>query len=203
MAFSGEPVLVAAARQTEGRGRSLRAWENAPRALAASLALLPAWPLTFWPSIPLVAGLAAADVLGSQVRLKWPNDLLVGDDKVGGILVEGSSEYVIVGCGVNLWWPNPPDGTVGLLRDDPGPGRFSDLAEAWAIRLLERMTSSPGDWGHDEYIARCVTVGREITWEPRGMGTAVDVDEHGALVVETTDGRTRLVAGEVNHIRET
>jgi BirA family biotin operon repressor/biotin-[acetyl-CoA-carboxylase] ligase len=200
-AFNGSPVLVAAARQTEGRGRSLKDWLSAPRAMAASLAFAPAWPLAHWPSIPLVAGLAAAEILGGDVFLKWPNDLLMGESKVGGVLVEASSSEVVVGCGINLWWPDPPHGAVGLVAEDPGSDRFILVAKAWAERFLERMERSPGDWGRAEYLARCVTIGKEITWEPGGIGTAVDVDEEGALVVDIAGGRTRLLAGEVRHIR--
>lgn len=201
-AFNGTPVLVAAARQTAGRGRSFRDWLSAPRAMAASLAFAPAWPIVTWPSIPLVAGLAAVEILGGNVGLKWPNDLVIGNSKVGGVLVEGSSAAVVVGCGINLWWPDPARGAVGLLAEDPGGEHFILLAQAWAGRFLERMEKSPDDWGRVAYLARCLTIGKEITWEPAGFGTAVDVDEEGALVVDTPGGRTRLFAGEVRHIRD-
>ena len=138
---------MVAGRQTEGRGRSQRTWESAPRAMAASLAFRPTWEIGSWPLIPLVAGLAAADVLGRDVGLKWPNDLLVGEDKVGGILVEGSGGVLVVGCGLNLWWPDPPDGVGALWSDDPGPEAVVDTATAWADRLLQRLADRPGDWG--------------------------------------------------------
>src|SRR3990172_3487586 len=86
--FSGVPVLVTAARQTTGRGRSGAAWETAPRAVAASLAWEPGWPDAAAARLSLVAGLAAADTLGDAIGLKWPNDLMRGEAKVGGILTE-------------------------------------------------------------------------------------------------------------------
>jgi BirA family biotin operon repressor/biotin-[acetyl-CoA-carboxylase] ligase len=200
-ALVDEPILVVAGRQTEGRGRSQRAWESAPRAMAASLAMRPTWDLGSWPLIPLVAGLAVADTLAGDVTLKWPNDLLIGEDKVGGILVEGWSGVLVVGCGLNLWWPHPPAGSGALSMDDPGPGAVVDTASAWAERLLERMAGGPGDWGRDSYLELSATVGRRVTWEPNGEGTAIDVGTDGSLIVETDHGVQKLIAGEIRHLR--
>ena len=200
-ALVDEPILVVAGRQTEGRGRSQRAWASAPRAMAASLALRPTWNRRSWPLIPLVAGLAAADVLDGNVTLKWPNDLLVGEAKVGGILVEGSADVLVVGCGINLWWPDPPPGSGALSVDDPGPGAVVATAVAWAERLLERLGTSPEDWGRSHYLARSASIGRQVTWEPNGQGEAVDIGDDGALVVETGHGTQRLIAGEIRHLR--
>ena len=195
------PVLVVAGRQTEGRGRSQRTWESAPRAMAASFGFRPEWEIGSWPLIPLVAGLAAAAVLGGDVGLKWPNDLLLGENKVGGILVEASGDALVAGCGVNLWWPSPPDGVVARWDADPGSGAAVEIATAWADQLIERLSAGPENWGRSEYLDLSATVGRRLAWEPRGEGTAVDVDDSGALIVETTKGRDRLVAGEVRHVR--
>lgn len=195
------PVLVVAARQTSGRGRSRRRWETAPRAMAASLAFRPPWPSDRWPLLPLAAGLAAAEALGSQVRLKWPNDLLMPTGKVGGILVESSGGLAVAGCGVNLWWPDPPAGVAALEPDDPGPDRFVEIATFWAGRFLDGVEAGPDGWGIETYRARCDTIGRAVVWEPGGAGRAVDVDGDGRLVVDGAGGRTRLTAGEVRHLR--
>lgn len=202
-ALVDEPILVVAGRQTEGRGRSQRTWESAPRAMAASLAMRPTWDLGSWPLIPLVAGLAAADTLGGNVTLKWPNDLLIGGDKVGGILVEGSDGVLVVGCGLNLWWPDAPAGSGALATADPGREAAEATATAWADRFLERMSAGPHDWGRSDYVARSATIGRRVTWEPNGEGNAIDIDESGALVVETETGRKSLIAGEIRHLRTT
>ena len=200
-ALEESPVLVVSGRQTEGRGRSRRSWDSAPRAMAASLAFRPDWDIGFWPLIPLVAGLAAADVVGADVSLKWPNDLLLEGNKVGGILVEGSREVLIAGCGLNLWWPDPPDGVGGLWGTDPGPDAVVATATGWVDHLFERLAGGPRNWGRPEYLRRSATVGRRLTWDPGGEGTAVDVDETGALIVETAAGTDRLVSGEVRHVR--
>jgi BirA family biotin operon repressor/biotin-[acetyl-CoA-carboxylase] ligase len=202
-ALVDHPVLVVAGRQSEGRGRSQRTWESAPRAMAASLALRPLWDSGSWPLIPLVAGLAAADVLTGKIGLKWPNDVLIGRNKVGGILIEGSGEVLVIGFGLNLWWPAPPEGVGACSVEDPGRPAVVDTATAWADHLLQRLSAGPKDWGRAEYLNLSVTVGQRVTWEPEGEGNAVDIGDDGSLIVETEHGTQHLIAGEIRHLRTT
>jgi BirA family biotin operon repressor/biotin-[acetyl-CoA-carboxylase] ligase len=200
--FTGRPVLLVASHQTAGRGRRGRAWEGASRAVAATLAFRPPWPEEAWPRLTLVAGLAACRVLGAAVRLEWPNDLVVGASKVGGLLTEASAGVVAAGLGVNLYWPQPTvDGAGARWAEDPGPEAAPRLAAAWADDLLARVAAGPDDWGLGDYAARCATLGREITWQPGGAGRAVAVEADGGLVVETAGGRRVLYAGEVHTVR--
>jgi BirA family biotin operon repressor/biotin-[acetyl-CoA-carboxylase] ligase len=148
-----------------------------------------------------VAGVAAHDVLGATTTLKWPNDVLVGEAKVAGVLAEAGSDLVVVGMGVNLYWPSPPSGVAALERVDPGPELGPRLATSWAEELLEIMERPASEWPRRQYRGSCSTIGREISWEPDGRGLAVDVDDHGALVVETDDGQVLLTAGAVRHVR--
>jgi len=202
LAYSGRPLLVVAARQTAGRGRRGRTWETAPRALAASLAFAPAWPESAWPRLTLAAGVAACSALGAGVQLEWPNDLVRGGAKVGGLLTEAADGVVIAGLGANLYWPRPTvEGAGALYEQDPGPEAARDLAAVWAAGLLERVAAGPGGWGLEEYAGVCATLGREVTWEPSGRGRAVQVQEDGGLVVETPAGRGVLYAGEVHTVR--
>ena len=203
----GVPLLLVADRQASGRGRDGHSWLTAPRALACSLAVAPAWRTPDWSTIPLLAGLAARNVLreksGVETGLKWPNDLMVEAGKVGGILVEASGELVVVGLGVNLWWPDAPGGIAAIHEDDPGPDVAAVLAEAWAQRVLANLGREPRAWGLDEYRAACETLGKAVTWEPGGRGTAVDIASDGGLVVETPSGRLTLRSGEVHAVRTT
>ena len=200
--FTGRPLLLVAAHQTAGRGRRGRAWEGAPRAVAATLAFRPPWPEEAWPRLTLAAGLSACRVLGEAVRLEWPNDLVVGTSKVGGLLTEAAAGVVAVGLGVNLYWPQPTvDGAGALGTEDPGPEAAPRLAAAWADDLLARVAAGPDYWGVGDYAARCATLGREVTWEPGGAGRAVGVEADGGLVVETAAGRRVLYAGEVHTVR--
>lgn len=199
--FSGDPVLVTAASQSAGRGRSGAKWVDSDRSLAASVAFRPVWPPDLWSLIPLVAGLAAVDALG-DVRLKWPNDVVRRKDKVAGILSESDGEVAVVGIGVNLWWSKPIRGAGALWVDDRGAEVARSLASIWAARLLDRLDADPGNWGRDEYQSYCTTIGEEIAWEPAGAGTAVGVDERGRLEVETADGLIALDSGAVRMVRE-
>jgi len=199
--FAGDPVLVTTDRQTTGRGRSGNRWEQAPRAVAASLAFASDWPAAALPRLTLVAGLAAVDAVGSPVRLTWPNDLVIGEEKVGGLLAEAAGAVVVIGLGLNLWWPEPMDGAIALCAADPGPAAVGVVATAWAEALLARSGAGPDAWGRTEYVAACATLGREITWEPDGAGRAVGVAGDGGLEVETGDGKVVLRAGMVRRVR--
>lgn len=202
LGYPGWPLLVVAARQTAGRGRRGRPWETAPRALAASLAFAPAWPESAWPRLTLAAGLAACHALPDGILLEWPNDLVWGGAKVGGLLTEAQGGVVTVGLGVNLYWPRPSIAGAGAIFErDPGPGRAQSLAAAWAADLLARVAAGPEGWGRDEYAAACATLGQEVAWEPGGRGRALTVQDDGGLVVATPAGRRVLYAGEVHTVR--
>lgn len=200
--FDGSvPILVTAAEQSAGRGRNDRTWWNAPRSLAASLAFTPNWASAAWPRVSLVAGLAIRQVIGN-LGLKWPNDIMKDGAKVGGILSEANKSGVVVGLGLNLWWPEPPPGVGAIATSDSGADRPVALAEEWAAALLERMDASEIEWGRDEYLDACVTVGQEISWDG-GTGTAIDVAPDGGLVVSTAEGDVVLSSGEVHSVRPT
>jgi len=205
-AFAGGtgPVLVVAERQTAGRGRSGNPWWEAPRAMYASLAVGFAGNAPP-PTLPLTMGLAVRDALRDELAvdagLAWPNDLVTEEGKVGGILVEAHGNVAVCGCGVNLWWPEPPAGAAAVRATDPGPAVAGTLAAAWASRLLDRMAVRDAAWGRAEYRAACVTVGQEITWEPAGEGRAVDLASDGGLVIETASGTVTLRSGAVRMVR--
>lgn len=201
------PTLVVAAEQDAGRGRSGSAWRNAPSALAASLAFRPTWPPETWPRITLMAGLAAVRALeplrpGAALGLKWPNDVLLGDRKVAGVLTEATGDLVVAGCGVNLAWPDPPEGVGAVLTDTPAPEVRIDVAQRWAEVLLAWLEAPPDRWPRAEYRDRCVTLGRAITWEPDGSGRAVDVQPDGSLEVDSGAGPVTVSAGAVHQVRD-
>jgi len=198
--YAGTPVLVVAQRQTDARGRSGARWESAPRSLAMSLAFPLAWPRSMWPQVALAVGLTVAKAI-EGTSLKWPNDVLLGAKKVGGILAEADDDHVVVGVGLNLWWPGAPTGYGSVYEGDPGPERAPALAAEIARELLSKVALGAGDWGLDEYRSLCVTIGTDITWEPSGVGRVVGVTDSGALLVETPSGMAELVSGEVRHVR--
>lgn len=192
------PVLVMASGQTQGRGRSGSGWINADRALAVSLGFHvgPGDDRPF----SMLAGVAAVRVT-EDTALKWPNDVILGGSKVGGILVERSDDVVVIGLGLNLWWPTPTDGGGSLFDDDPGPSRHLQSGGLWGAELVD-LLESPG-WPMEEYRDSCLTLGQQIVWEPDGRGRAIDVTDSGALIVETDSGTETLYSGAIRHLRAT
>ena len=195
--FEDLPLLVLARGQTQGRGRSGAGWLNADRALAASLAV----PFEAADSRPLslMAGVAAIRAT-EGTSLKWPNDVLLAGAKTGGILVERSGDLALIGLGLNLWWPLPPDGAGALFAEDPGEDAHAEIGALWGAELMEMIDG--GGWPIDDYREVCVTLGKVITWEPDGKGEAVDVADDGGLVVETNSGPQTIYSGAVSHVRD-
>lgn len=179
--------VVVADHQTAGRGRLARQWEAPPgSALLASFVLEP------HPLLSLAAGVAAAVACGPDVRLKWPNDLMLRGRKLGGILVEVGAGKAVVGIGINLTSAPPGAARLGRQRDELLERLQAELS-AWTTasgsRILERWRQLS------------VTLGRHVRVELPGHtfeGTAQDIAEDGALVV---DGQ-RVGAGDVIHLRQ-
>jgi BirA family transcriptional regulator, biotin operon repressor / biotin---[acetyl-CoA-carboxylase] ligase len=210
MAEAGTPewTLVAAGHQTAGRGRLGRSWTDKPgAALMFSLVLRPALDPDKAGLIPLLAGAAMAaaihDVAGLDVRCKWPNDLLLGAAKVGGILVEssvvdGRLVHVIVGIGINLEPPADVDAAAGIGDADPEAVLTSFLRRFHTgyVRLPEGAA--------DAWSAVSATIGLSVEVARRDgpsiRGRAVAVDERGALVIETENGTETVTSGEVEHL---
>lgn len=209
----GEPdgLVVVADHQTRGRGRLDRAWEDRPgRSLLMSALVGGAFPRPTL--VPLAAGVAVADALAeleARPALKWPNDVLVGEHKCGGILVERVDETVVIGIGVNVDW-----------REVDGRGeRWMSLAEAldgdvdrWdllvrVLRALDRSLIQGRDTPDrllDRYRLLCSTIDQEVRVETSDgvlAGIAEGIDDDGALLLRTGDRSVRLHVGDVTHVR--
>ncbi len=233
-----EGAVLVAETQTAGRGRLGRAWNAPPRSgLMFSVLLRPgaAVPPVRLGWVPLLTGVATAAAIRSvtaragagdfgdaprgggvvDAGLKWPNDLLVGERKLAGILAERVEDAVIVGVGLN----------VSLRADElPVPSATSLLLEGAAVvdreivlrAVLRELALRYTEWRAADgdpdgsglraaYREHSATVGREVRIELPGggtaTGTAVDVDAEGRLVVRS-DGKERAFsAGDVVHVR--
>lgn len=221
-AGAGEGLVVAAEHQTAARGRLGRPWGNPPRsALTFSVLLRPAARPERWPWIPLLVGYAAHRALrslGHGTVLKWPNDLLVGDRKVAGILLErvesaaGPAAVVGIGLNTSLTPEELPVPTATSLAIEAGsdPDR-TELLAALVTSLAEEYDAwrTGGEHGVRSLAARyaevCVTLGRDVRVELPGRGPltgrAVAIDDDGRLVVAGPDGPTAVGAGDVVHVR--
>lgn len=223
-----EGLVLAAEEQTAGRGRLDRTWLSPPRAaLTFSVLLRPVGvPPVRRGWLPLLVGVAAAtavrQVSGLDVRLKWPNDLLLGPHKLAGILAEQSGGAVIAGIGVNVSATRgelPATGAAALpatsllLEGAASLDRERLLREILA--QIERWyqawrdTQIPGDPQASglraAYLGLCSTVGRDVRADlPSGTvirGTAAGIDTDGRLIVRTPDGEVAVSAGDVRHLR--
>lgn len=214
------PLWILARRQTAGRGRRGRSWESKPGNLTATLLLRPKAPPARAAQLSFAAGLAAAETfetLGARnVALKWPNDVLIGEGKAAGILLESSGamegrlDWLAIGFGLNLAWapdgvpypatclsaetcmPAPsPEDALGVLA-----GAFSRYTLAWAAEGFAPIRTA---WlakarGRGEKIV--ARIGREEI-----EGVFRDLDEGGALILETSAGPRAISAGEVFFVR--
>ncbi len=191
LAEQGAPhgTLVTASEQTAGRGRYGRTWVTPPdTAIAASLILR-----VFDALLPLRAGLAVADLAGDGARVKWPNDVLLDDLKVAGILVEARApDWAVVGIGVNVTSvpPEVADIATALARDDV-EAALSELLAALETRLAEPPAEIV-----TALRERDALLGRRLSWSG-GEGTGAGIDETGALLVATPSGTVALSSGEV------
>ena len=106
--FKEEPLLIVSKAQTFGRGTNQNKWQNADQSLATSLVFNKKIVNFTKTLIPLLAGYSYVSLIKNQkLKLKWPNDIIFNDDKVGGVLVEESNDLICIGLGINYFWKNP------------------------------------------------------------------------------------------------
>jgi BirA family transcriptional regulator, biotin operon repressor / biotin---[acetyl-CoA-carboxylase] ligase len=217
---AAEGLVAAADFQTAGRGRLDRRWES-PRGanLLASVLLRPSCDADDLHLCTGAVAMAAADacdsVSGAEVALKWPNDLLVGDRKLAGVLAEAEFtgrrlDAVVVGVGVNVAWPGPDEARGACLDQLPGVAAPVDR-RLLLDRLLESLTTRRGLLDDragrralaDEIRSRCATIGIEVKVvlaHDEVLGRATAIDDDGRLVVETATGPVHVTTGDVVHL---
>src|SRR5215475_574813 len=217
-----EGLVLATESQTAGKGRQGRVWQTRPgTALTFSVLLRPdpvPQPARGW--LPLLAGVAVVHALGQvsglDARLKWPNDVLVGQRKLAGILAEQAAGTVVVGIGVNLLGGErdlPVPSATSLERcGAAGSDRTSLLAailaelEHWYLRWRETGDAEAAGL-RKEYLSLSATIGQQVRVQLPGdralTGLASGVDGAGQLLVEPAPGREAVAisAGDVIHVR--
>jgi len=205
--------VVVAREQTLGRGRRGATWHSPPETGLWMSVVLPGAGAAL--HVPLLVGLAAAEAIqdasgAPRVGIEWPNDLVVGRRKVGGILCEGVPGAVIAGIGINL--RTPPGGFPEAFReratslDIEGAKALSHgMLAGLIVRALKRRISAPS--AHlapdalAELSARDALAARPVRTEEHGPGVARGIEPDGALVLERPDGsRVRVVAGSVRPV---
>jgi BirA family biotin operon repressor/biotin-[acetyl-CoA-carboxylase] ligase len=215
-ARAGAPsgVVAVADHQTAGRGRLGRVWVAPPGAsLLTSVLLRPRLPADRRHLLVVAAGLAMAEAIeattGVVAGMKWPNDLLVGERKLCGVLAEAAGDGLVVGLGVNVEWTDVPDELTAVATAcNLEGGRPADrrvLLDAFLDRYAVRLHDL--DTARRDAQARMLTVGRRVRVEQSDAtveGTALGVDDAGRLLVERDDGTVDAFAvGDVVHLRPT
>lgn len=217
--------VVATLHQTSGRGRLDRTWSApAGEALAASLLVRADLADQDRGWLPLVAGAAMRDAIarvlpaGTDVAVKWPNDVQVAGDKVCGILCQVASDgSVVVGAGVNLTIPADrlPTPTSTSLRVagavDDAPALADAVLSAFRAAVLEAVaalvTGGPAAETVRSHVhTACSTIGRRIRLElPDGTveeADATGIDDEGRITIRDRAGASRGVAvGDITHLR--
>lgn len=216
-AGAGAPsgTVLAAERQTAGRGRRGRAWLSAP---GDSLTFSLLWrfaPGTSLSGLSLAVGLAVAQAIenvgdgGTVLRLKWPNDILLDERKLGGILIElapGAPHVAVIGIGINRHLPAamPPEmrDVAAALGDATDANRLLAALLLRLLDILDRFAAAGFAPLREAWMARHAWNGRPVLLHsdfaaPRpGLCRGVDAD--GALLLETGAGIERILAGEVS-----
>lgn len=232
---AGHGTALLTGHQASGRGRLDRTWSAPPQtSLAMSMLVIPQVgrgtgrteaPAQRWTWLPLITGMATSEAIRRATDvaavLKWPNDVMVGDRKLCGILAERvqtpAGPGCVIGVGVNIDLTEqqlPVPWATSLLL----AGARTRDRNTIAATILRAFGLLYDHWLNDfdasalarSYVARCATIGREVKVvlpESAGPGsTAVQgraeaIDDDGRLVVRTADGLRTFGAGDVVHLR--
>lgn len=221
-----EPVLLVAERQRAGRGRLGRVWHSDAQgdvgtaslgaglpALTFSLGLpLPSnAPVGGWSALSLAVGLALVQSLHADLRLKWPNDVWLGERKLAGILLETTNvatlRYLVVGVGINIALPQaqdlrtPPAALRELLPAVDAPAALARVALplVQALQAFAEVGFAPL---REAFHARDALYGRAVTCSDGSahavLGEARGVDASGALLVHTLQGLHKISSADVS-----
>lgn len=209
-------TMITALTQHAGRGRQSRSWTSPPGNLYASF-IVPRDQRSEWRR-PWLAGFAVALALantvdvhiddGANVRIKWPNDVLIANAKAAGILIEAGANApcLIIGIGVNLA-SHPPDTLfpathVGAHRTGLlAPLAFANDLSAHLQQMIERWLSHGFAPIRAAYLKKCHRPGDPLTIgassaAPR-HGHFIDIDEEGCLCLDCDGAVVRFAAGDV------
>ena len=221
-ALAGAPShsVLMADNQTAGRGRLDRTWEAKPgeNLLVSLLFRSEANLLKMWPRIVALAAAHSCQELFSSgrlnvsstpiIKLKWPNDLLIVDRKLGGMLSVGDQQkqFVVVGIGINVGWAPQEAVSLSEFFSEKSPSPVELLENMLReITQIEKLSLTEQ---HEKYVALLSTLGKTVRVELTNgaviIGQAQNIDNEGRLVVvETSDNLVQHVidTGDVVHLR--
>lgn len=215
-----EGTVVLAETQTKGRGRLGRAWHSPKyKGLYFSLILRPKISLDRASIITLLAGVsiceAIKEVLGLELQIKWPNDILMHNKKLGGILTEVKAEvdevnFIIIGVGLNINNDSKSliSGSISLKEIKDGELSRLNILQEILYRLelnyqiLEKKGAKPII---DKWRQFAITLGRRVkvySHKEHLEGEAFDIDVDGGLLLRNDSGIThKVLSGDIIHCR--
>ncbi len=210
-------TIILAETQKQGRGRLSRHWASPPGGIWMSLVLKPVMPLNHVHQINMAASVAlcraVSSMFGLDAGIKWPNDLLIRELKICGILMEVGAQvdrldYAVLGLGLNA---------NNDLSNFPAEWRSTSLAVELGhdidrcdliCRILEEMEEAYENMGSkeifEEWRSRSLTLNRQVRITSAAgdlVGEAVDLAEDGALLLQIGDEQKRVLAGDCIHMR--
>jgi BirA family biotin operon repressor/biotin-[acetyl-CoA-carboxylase] ligase len=221
---AGEDIdgaVLIAEHQSAGRGRNGRAWSTPPRSqIALSVGIAAAGvPAKAWGWVPLLTGIAVVDAVrattGVDAKLKWPNDIVVGEGKLAGILAEVAAPdpVIVVGLGLNVTLTEdeaPDQRATSLLMLGSTMLDRSALLDAVLAELSARIHRWRSAGGPDallveDYRRLSSTLGTRVRATLPGdgeiVGVATDLDESGQLIIDTGTQTVAVSAGDITHLR--
>ncbi len=216
-----EGTVVVAEIQNRGKGRRGKTWISPPGGVWMSIILRPEIPTSRAPQLTLVTGVAVAETLKKELKLdvgiKWPNDILIGDKKVCGILTEVNANvnkinYVVVGIGIDmnvdvpLFPPDLQKGATSLKNELDTEINGAILVQKFLLnleKLYSQFTSGKFPNILNEWRLLSKTIGSRVEVRTRGKtirGDAVGINKDGILILELDDGSLRkIISGECLH----
>jgi BirA family biotin operon repressor/biotin-[acetyl-CoA-carboxylase] ligase len=213
-AGTAEGLAVLAARQTAGRGSRGREWLAPPGNVNLSVLLRPQQPAALSGMFSLLAGIAVAEAVNmflppsSQATLKWPNDVLIGAEKLAGILIDAAPkgnrlDWLVIGIGINALHAPIIGRATTTLHAHGGDAAAPAIAAAVLARLGARLedlqTSGPAAI-RDAWLANAHPQGTKIdirTAQGSISGSFAGLSESGALLLSRGDTVQRIDTGEI------
>jgi len=219
-----EGTIVVAEIQNRGKGRRGKTWISPPGGIWMSIILRPDIPPFSAPQLTLVTGVAVAKTLKKELKLdigiKWPNDILIGDKKVCGILTTVNASvnkvnYVVVGIGIDmnvdvpLFPPDLQTGATSLKNELDTEINGPILVQKFLLefeRLYNKFIEGKFPEILSEWRILSKTIGKQVEVRTRGKtvrGEAVGINKDGVLILELEDGSLiKMISGECLHINK-
>ncbi|MDF1538538.1 MAG: biotin--[acetyl-CoA-carboxylase] ligase [Candidatus Thorarchaeota archaeon] len=214
-------TIILAEKQDSGKGRYDREWHSPKGGLYMTIILQPTNAILSYPlygfALACAAACALEDLKGPAISLKWPNDLLSGERKIGGILSEliatiSDHPKIVMGIGINInnEASSLPESIRNISTSVVSETGRQLVIEHLAAKIINNLDDYLSE-GRDpsgilrDFRKRCTTIGRQVEVDTAGQlfsGRAMDVTDDGSLIIRDQYNNEQIVsAGEVSHLR--